>query len=206
MQVLMTPIDESSFTRYMTGVLGFELLTDPAVVDGEPALAEGPLIALPAELPRLRGGADEVVEFTFWCRRVGRLQTMAEAPQPQSFAEARWRVGMEDRCPGGWQDHVDPWRSPVIRLRRCIWADDGSLHPGRVDAMAEGALLDDMPPAIRLAFRRTKEWLMASSLRTPPPPEIARRHHDRRDRQALVVWALPDAGRWVAEGGQIAWE
>lgn len=201
----MTPNDESFFVQFVTGELGLDLLTTGVVVDGEAAVAEDPLVGLPA-LPRRRGGAEQVVGFTFWCRSVGRLRTVAEAPRPQSLAEAKWRVGMEDRYPGGWQDHVDPWRSPVIRLRRCVWTDDGSLHPGRVDAMAEGASLDDMPPAIRLAFRRTKEWLMASSQRTPPPPEIARRRHDRRDRQALVVWALPDAGRWVAEGGQIAWE
>lgn len=206
MRTLMTPDDESSFVRFVTGELRFDLLTTTLVVDGEAAVAEDPLVALPAELPRPWGGADEVVGFTFWCRRVGRLRTVAETPRPQSSAEATWRETMEDRYPGGWQDHVDPWRSPVIRLRRSVWTADGSLRPGRVDAMSEGALLDDMPPSIRLSFRRTKEWLMLSSLRIPPPPEIARRRQGKREVQALVVWALPDAARWVAEGGQIAWE
>lgn len=202
----MTPDDESSFVMFMTGELGLDLLTTEVVTNGEPAVARDPLVTLPADLPRVGGGVDQIVGFTFWFRRVGRLRTVAEAPRPQSLAEAMWRESMDDRHPDGWQDHIDPWRSPVIRLRRSVWTDDGNLRPGRVDAMAEGAQVDDMPPAIRLAFRRTKEWLMLPRLRIPPPPEIAMRRQSKRDRQALVVWALPDAARWVTEGGQIAWE
>jgi hypothetical protein len=205
MKVALLPPDEAALVTTLLD-LGVVLLASEVTVRGEPEVVTGS--PPQPDLPREGGPPDQLQVLLFWNPTDGPVSTLAETPRLATYRTAKAFLGIEeiqDRYPDeGWRDVVDPGRSPVIRLTRSSWTTDGRLRPGQFGAMAEWTSRYDQPAGIREKTRTAQEWIRVNAERLEPPKDVGGYRRDRRQRQASVVWALPDAATWLRSGGQLA--
>jgi len=184
--------------------LGLVLLATDLLGGRQPEEVNAPT-RLPAELPSDGGPSDEARVLTFWNPPDGPLATLADLPaaRHRPGPALDWLENIQRQYPGDrWRDAVDPSRSPVIRLARSSWTADGRLRSGRFGAMTSWAPREDQTAAIREKTRSAEEWLRAKGERLEPP---GARPGQRKRRQAGVIWVLPEAARWLREGGELVW-
>jgi hypothetical protein len=201
MQFLLLPSDEQELVAWLCGELGLKLLLSDALTGGYPATASDPIAALPESLPlqarpfQPRG----IYELTFWHPGWG-----VNNRDPQRVSDARDRVagiltrGSAAQAGADADTLLDPARTPVLRLRRCVLRDAGCLEPAGIQGMALPARYQ---PAEVLRLRaKTERWLRRGSTRfAGNRPHLT--HESSRSRPT-AVYASRHATAWIHSGGR----
>jgi hypothetical protein len=199
MQFLLLPGDERELAAWLCHELGLKLLLSDALTGGHPATASDPIAALPESLPlqarpfQPRG----IYELTFWHPGWG-----VNNRDPQRVPDARDHVadiltsGSAAQAGVDAATLLDPARTPVLRLRRCVLRDDGCLEPAGVQGMALPARYQ---PAEVLRLRATTErWLRRGSTRFAGNHP----HLTRESSHPAPVYARRHATAWIHSSGR----
>jgi hypothetical protein len=202
MQFLLLPSDEQELVTWLCNELGLKLLLSDALTGGRPATASDPTAALPESLPlqarpfQPRG----IYELTFWHPgwEVSNWDPQ-RAPDIRDHVAGILTSGSAAQAGVDPDTLLDPARTPVLRLRRCVLRDDGSLEPAGIQGMALPARYQ---PAEVLHLRtQTERWLRRGSTRfAGNHPHLT--HESSRSRHPKPVYARRHAAAWIRDGGR----
>jgi hypothetical protein len=199
MSFLLLPQDEMVLFRYLCEELGLALLLSDVTEQGAPRVALQPLTAISDRLPRSTVDPSTLI---FWCRDLGQVKVLADAPEPVDAADRVAGLLTREAAGSGYGDVIDLCRTPVIRWVRARYRRDGQLMPGLLQAMPLS--IRDTPPGVMRLHRNIDRWLKKRGEKVNPfehccdatvsPP---------RNLNVFWVWVHPHAMEWIKGGGEM---
>jgi hypothetical protein len=184
---LLLPEDEAVLHEWLVQELGLVLVRGP-VVNGEPVPC--PLEGFPWELPSpaMPGGDRSQLQLIYW-----RQGWSANDLTPWGQESAAGRVAAKINADSGAnQATLDLERTRAVVLRRSGWTRLGALHVASLSGSARPTTLQD--PDVAQTVRRVEQWLARGAQRVTVDPSKGHRP---------VIFARPEAAKWVAAGGEV---
>ncbi len=201
MRYLLFPAEERVLIRFLHEEVGLSLLVTDLAAKRQPKLSFNPVASITDEFPYLYG--EEVRRLVFWCRDIGPIETIGDAPPPRDARERVW-LHLNRETTKQWRDLIDFRRTPVLSWLRPAWyrRDRGCLVPGALGAMT--ATWKEHPAELRRLYARVKRWLEKPAVkinpfrhcRDTPVPEP-------KNPNIFWVAAWPEAKRWIDAGGEV---
>lgn len=203
MSYLHVVADERELIGFLCGDLGAKLLLADIAPNGEPRIAEDPIVALPLDLPdRLTVGSKDVRTLIFWLPDCGPVKTMRNAAEPKDARDRVSRLLIREAVSEQFADVIDLERTPVLRLLRSHWHAPNRLAPGNLGSMALKS--SAIPDNVNRKYSKAVRWLKKRGIKTDPfshCPEVRNRRPERLG--SLWVWVQPHAMKLVEQDTEI---
>jgi hypothetical protein len=199
MSFLLLPQDEKALFHYMCDELGLSLLLSDVTERGAPRVASQPLTAVSDRLPT---SVSDPGTLIFWCRDLGPVRVLADAPAPVDVADRVAGLLTRQAAGAGYGDVIDHCRTPVIRWRRARFRREGQLKPALLQAMP--LKIRDTPPGVLSLHRQIDRWLKKRGEKVNPFDHCSDAPGPApRNLSVLWVWVHPHAMEWIRGGGEI---